>query len=559
MTTSAPSRSGQRMVLAAMTLANAMILVDQTAVPLALPDIAQEFRVSSLLVQWVLTASLLPLAGLLVLGGRLGDLLGRRRVFLLGSVVFAGASAVGGAAPDFAVLLVARVLQGAGGALMLPATVAILSSAFDASQRGRALGAMGGIAATAGALGPTIGGVLTSALSWRAVLLVNLPLLAVTLWATLRAVPADGPRRRGVHVDLPGAALLGLVLVGLVFGLAQTTTEGWTAPDVVVSLVVAVLAAVLFVVRERRIDDPLLDLRLLARSRDYRGATISQGLAGMAEMGLGLILPLALVLNLEMDPAVAGLALLATTVPMVLVAPLVGRWYDGAGGRPPLVTGFALLAVSGVLLALGMPTNDFWWLLPGLVVYGVGLAVVLTVNDPVSLDTVPESDHGQASGVSATAEQGGGAVGIALLYALLHLTYITSLTNGVAERGLPPLTFERGIELRDALADAQQTGLVPSRFDPQVAEYLDVARHASDMGYVAAFLAVTVLSVVGAVTSAWLVRRPAPPATEVAEAEVPDTEWGASPEPGYGDPDFRHPVRPARLPTTAARSRPVSG
>ncbi|MFC5139160.1 MFS transporter [Actinomycetospora rhizophila] len=557
MTTSATPRAGQRMVLAAMTLANAMILVDQTAVPLALPDIARDFGVSSLLVQWVLTASLLPLAGLLVLGGRLGDLLGRRRVFLLGSVVFAGASAVGGVAPDFTVLIIARVLQGAGGAMMLPATVAILSSAFDADQRGRALGAMGGIAATAGALGPTLGGVLTSALSWRAVLLINLPLLAVTLWATLRSVPPDPPRRRGVHVDLPGAALLGLVLVGLVFGLAQTTTEGWTAPDVVVSLVVAVLAAVLFVVRERRVDDPLLDLGLLARSRDYRGATIAQALAGMAEMGLGLILPLALVLNLRMDPAVAGLALLATTVPMVAIAPLVGRWYDRAGGRPPLVVGFSLLAVSGVLLALGIPGNDFWSLLPGLVVYGIGLAVVLTVNDPVSLDTVPEGDHGQASGVSATAEQGGGAVGIALLYALLHLTYISSLVDGVAERGLPPLTPERGIELRDALADAQQTGLVPRTFDPRVAEYLEVAERASDQGYVAAFLAVTVLAVIGAVTSAWLVRRPQGPATEAAGTAVPETEWGAdAPEPGTGRA-HRHPVRPARIPSTAARTPTV--
>ncbi|GLZ44433.1 hypothetical protein Acsp06_06180 [Actinomycetospora sp. NBRC 106375] len=565
MTTSTTGRAAQRTVLAAMTLANAMILVDQTAVPLALPDIAQDFRVSSLLVQWVLTASLLPLAGLLVLGGRLGDLLGRRRVFLLGSVVFAGASAVGGAAPDFPVLLAARVCQGAGGALMLPATVAILSSTFDARERGRALGLMGGIAATAGALGPTIGGVLTSAISWRAVLLINLPLLVVTLWATLRSVPADGPRQKGQHVDLPGAALLGLVLVGLVFGLAQTTTDGWTAPDVVVSLVVAVVAAVLFVRRERRIADPLLDLRLLSTSADYRGATISQGLAGMAEMGLGLILPLVLVLNLEMDPALAGLALLSTTVPMVVIAPLVGGWYDKAGGRPPLVVGFVLLAVSGVLLALGISTNDFWWLLPGLVVYGVGLAVVLTVNDPVSLDTVPERDHGQASGVSATAEQGGGAVGIALLYAVFHLTYLSSLTDGVAARGLPPLTAETGSELRDALADAQQTGLVPRTFDPRVAEYLDAARHASDQGYAVAFLAVTVLSVVGAVTSAWLVRRPPPPDTDVAAAEVPESAWGTEPDqPGLDLLDepaapARHPVRPARLASSTERARRASG
>jgi EmrB/QacA subfamily drug resistance transporter len=545
---STTSRGGQRTVLAAMTLANAMILVDQTAVPLALPDIAQDFGVSALLVQWVLTASLLPLAGLLVLGGRLGDLLGRRRVFLVGAVVFAGASALGGAAPDFAVLLAARVCQGVGGALMLPATVAILSAAFDPRERGRALGAMGGIAATAGALGPTIGGLLTSGLSWRAVLLVNLPLLVVTLWATLRAVPPDGPRRGRVSVDLPGAGLLGLVLVGLVFGLAQTTTEGWTAPDVLGSLVVAVVALVLFVRRERRVDDPLLDLGLLRTSRDYRGATIAQGLAGMAEMGLGLILPLALVLNLRMDPALAGLALLATTVPMVVIAPVVGRWYDRAGGRQPLVVGFALLALSGVLLAVGMPSNDFGWLLPGLVVYGFGLAVVLTVNDPVGLDTVPERDHGQASGVSATAEQGGGAVGIALLYALMHLTYLSSLAGGVAERGLPALTPERGAEFREAIEGAEQTGLVPERFDPQVAPYLEVAERASDQGYIVAFLAVTVLALVGAVTSAWLVRRPPPPGTGVAEADA--TETRRDEETGAGG---RHPVRPARLAASRAR------
>ncbi|PVZ12111.1 MFS transporter [Actinomycetospora cinnamomea] len=555
MSSSTTPRAGRRTVLAAMTLANAMILVDQTAVPLALPDIAQDFGVSTLLVQWVLTASLLPLAGLLVLGGRLGDLLGRRRVFLLGAVVFAGASALGGAAPDFAVLLAARVCQGAGGALMLPATVAILSAAFDPHERGRALGAMGGIAATAGALGPTIGGVLTSASSWRAVLLINLPLLVVTLWATLRSVPPDGPRQRA-GVDLPGAALLGLVLVGLVFGLAQTTTEGWTAPDVIVSLVIAVLAAVLFVRRERRVADPLLDLRLLGTSRDYRGATISQGLAGMAEMGLGLILPLALVLNLRMDPALAGLALLSTTVPMVAVAPLVGRWYDRTGGRPPLVTGFALLALSGVLLAAAMPTNAFAWLLPGLVVYGLGLAVVLTVNDPVGLDTVPERDHGQASGVSATAEQGGGAVGIALLYALLHLTYLSSLADQVEARGLPPLTPDSGSELRDALEAAEQTGLRIDTFDPRVVSYLDAAERASDHGYMVAFLAVTVLALVGVVTSALLVRRPPDPATGVAEAEAPEARWGEDAEPGAAvaaPTPPRHLVRPVRLPPSRGR------
>ena len=188
----------QTLVLVAMTLANAMFLVDQTALPLALPDIADGLRVSSVSVQWVLNASLLPLAGLTVLGGRLGDLFGRRKIFVIGSVLFAGASALGGLAPTFTVLLVARMLQGSGGALMLPATVAIVSATFSRSAEGRALGTMGGVAAVAGALGPTIGGVLTDAISWRAVLLINIPLLVLTLLFTLAPAVAEAAKFRAV-------------------------------------------------------------------------------------------------------------------------------------------------------------------------------------------------------------------------------------------------------------------------------------------------------------------------------------------------------------------------
>ena len=501
--------SGNRtLVLVAMTRANAMVLIDQTAVPLALPDVAHDLNVSSTLVQWVLNASLLPLAGLTILGGRLGDLLGRRRIFVIGSVLFAGASALGGLAPTFGVLLAARVLQGAGGALMLPTTVAIVSSAFTRAEEGRALGTMGGIAAVAGALGPTIGGVLTASLTWRSVLLINVPLLVVTLVCTWRAVPSDEPRAERAHIDFSGAAFAGIGLVGLVFGLGQTTVWGWGSPAVLASLVLCVAAFALLVLRERRARDPLVDFTLLRRHRNYLGATISQGVAGMSEMGLGLIFPLLLILNLQMSPALAGLALIPTTLPMVIVAPLVGRWYDRSGGRPPMVVGFGILALAGVLLAFGVQMHSYWWVLPGLVVYGVGLAIVLTVNDPVAIDTVPERDDGQASGVSATAEQGGGAIGIALLSSIFHATYVSRLYTEIEERGLPPLTGETGAQLRDALTAAEQVGLRVDTFDPRVAEYIYAARSASDFGYSVTFLLTTALALVGLAATAWLVRKP---------------------------------------------------
>jgi EmrB/QacA subfamily drug resistance transporter len=517
-TQAAPRAAG--LALVGMTAANAMILVDQTAVPLTLPDIMQDFSVGATRIQWVLSASLLMLAGLLVLGGRLGDLLGRRRIFLLGCVLFATGSTGAGLSPEFALLVAARVVQGVGGALMLPTSVALVSAAYGSDRKGRALGTMGGVAAVAGALGPTIGGVLTTAVSWRAVFLVNVPLAVLCVVVTLRAVPAD-PRREGrVHVDISGSVLFCVALVGAVYGLSATQDAGFTDPSVVVPLAVAVVAVALFVVRERRATNPLMDFGLLRRNRNYLGAVLSQGLAGMAEMGLGIIFPLLLVLNLEMSPALAGLALIPTTLPMIVLAPVTGRWYDRVGGRPPMVVGFVALAAAGVALAMGVQSVSspsegvqaglYLALLPGLLLYGVGLALVLTANDPVSLDSIPAEDEGQASGVSATAEQGGGAFGIAVLYALFHTAYVGDLHHRVDRSRLPDLTDQQYAQLRHALEGAEQTGLHPAHFDPNLAGYLRPAYEASQHGYTVAFLAVTAIALVGAAVTAWLVRKPSP-------------------------------------------------
>jgi EmrB/QacA subfamily drug resistance transporter len=504
----------RRVVLAAMILANAMILVDQTAVPLALPSIMSDFGVGTQLGQWVLNASLLALSGSLILGGRLGDQFGRRRVFLIGAIGFAASSAVGGLAPAFPVLLGARVIQGLGGALVLPGSVAILSGTFPAAERGKALGTMGGVAAIAGALGPAIGGALTSALSWRLVLLVNVPLAIICVVATLSSVPRSGRSVAGIHVDFLGSTLLCLAIVGLVFGLSESQTESISSGLVVGPLAAAVLSAAAFVWWERRAEDPLMDLGLLGRTRNYLGSTISQGLSGFVEMGLTLVLPLLLILNLGMSPIVAGLALIPTTVPMIFLSTAIGRWYDRSGGRPPLVAGFSILALSGLALAVGVHflgpgTDHYVLLLPGLLLLGTGLALVLTTNDPVSLDSIDEDMSGQVSGVSATAEQAGGAVGIAALYTVFHLVYVHRLRH-LTHSGSPNgLSASQGAQLKQALQAAEQTGLKPHHFDQSLVRFLDPAFSASKLGYGAVFVAVTVVSVVGAVFSALLVEKPA--------------------------------------------------
>ncbi len=498
-------------MLAAMTLANAMILVDQTAVPLALPDILEDFHIGTASAQWVLSGSLLALTSLLVLGGRMADAFGRRKIFLIGITVFTAASAVGGLAPDYPVLLVARIVQGAGGALVLPATVAIVSAAYPREARGRALGTMGGVAAIAGALGPTIGGVLTSAVSWRAVLLVNVPLAVVCVLLARRGVAREDGGARAA-MDVLGAVLLAVVLSGLLIGLSGTQGAAWTSPEVLLPLVVCAAAGVGLALHERRTADPLIDFALLRGNRNYMGATVSQGLAGMIEMGTGVLFPLMLILNMEMEPSVAGLALIPLTVPMVVGAPLAGRWYDRAGGRPPLVAGFGLLALSGVVLAIGAGANEYAAILPGLLVMGAGLALVLTVNDPVAIDMLPERTHAQASGVSATAEQGGGAIGIALLYAIFHLTYLDRLYERIDSGPLADLTPGEAAQLKADILAAEQTGLRPSHFDPGLREYLFTARGASADGYSAAFIAVAVIGAAGAVATALLVRRASAPA-----------------------------------------------
>jgi MFS family permease len=350
--------------------------------------------------------------------------------------------------------------------------------------------------------------VLTSAFSWRAVLLVNVPLAVACVVIARRGVAPDAPRSQRGRIDVPGTVLLALLLVGLVLGLSQTQNAGGGAQTVMLPLALFVGASVLLVLRERRASDPLIDVGLLRRNRNYLGATVSQGLGGMIEMGTGVIFPLLLILNLEMDPSLAGLALIPATLPMVLGAPLAGRWYDRAGGRPPLVVGFAVLGVSGLVLAWGAQADSYAAILPGLLLYGIGLALVLTVNDPVTLDMLPESTHGQASGVSATAEQGGGAIGIAVLYAIFHGAYVSTLHERIDAGPLPDLNGAQYERLKAGIIAAEQTGLRPAHFDQQLREYLRPARAAAENGYSKAFLAVAVIGLIGAVASGWLVRRP---------------------------------------------------
>jgi EmrB/QacA subfamily drug resistance transporter len=446
-----------RITLAAMTLASSMILVDQTAVPLASPDAIDALGGGVSEGQWLMTANILPLAALMVFGGRLGDLFGLRRIFLTGAVIFAAATTAMGAAPDMAFAIAARAAQGTGAALMMPTALAIVSAVYPAEKKGQALGILAGASAFFAALGPVLGGMLTS-IDWRLVFLVNVPLALLAIFLTLRATPRlepdpDAPR----DLDLPGVFTFAAAIGALVFGLSQGATEGWGEPVTVIPLVLGVVLLPVFVLVERRAANPMINFRLF-RHDNFLASNLSQFLAGMVELGLGFLTPFFLLLVVGVSPATAGICLIPATIPIILAGPLSGRAFDRFGGRWPLVIGFLVLAASGVALAVAVSQETAVALIPGLLLQGLGLGIVLTVNDPTGLTAVPPEDSGEAAGMINTSEQLGGAIGIAALTAVELGINFAKIEERLAERGIHP-TPEQNEQARELIVQGEQAGL----------------------------------------------------------------------------------------------------
>jgi EmrB/QacA subfamily drug resistance transporter len=505
----APVTRTMWVALAAMTIAASMILVDQTAVPLATPRAVSDLGGQLDESQWLLTANILPLAAFMILGGRLGDLFGLRRVFLTGAVVFGLATLLAATAQTMGWMLGARVLQGCGAALMMPTSIAIVSSIFPPARRGMSLGVLAGGSATFAALGPVLGGLLAS-IDWRLVFVLNLVLAVVVVALTLRSVPElrpdpDAPRR----VDLPGALLLALALAGILFGLSQGPVEGWSDPGVVWPLLGGIALLGVFCVVERRTAVPLVEFRLF-RNLNLVAANISQGIAGMIELGLGFLLPYFLLLVVGVSPAVAGIALIPATVPIVLAGPLAGRLFDAHGGRWPLVAGYLVLAASGLALALAVGAASAIALVPGLLLQGIGLGVVLTVNDPTGLTAVGDDDQGAAAGLINTSEQLGGAIGIAVLLAIELGVYRDRLFERLAEKGIEP-TPEQMETGKRFIYEAEQVGLARAaeewKGSATIRVALDDMVEAHMRGFAAAFYFSAALSLLGAALMFVLVRR----------------------------------------------------
>ena len=427
-----PHHDRRWQILGVIAIAQLLVVLDVTIVNIALPSAQQDLGFSDDQRQWIITAYALSFGSLLLLGGRIADLFGRKYVFIAGLLGFAGASALGGAAQSFGLLVGARALQGAFGALLAPAALSLLATTFtDPSERGKAFGIYGAIAGAGSAFGLLLGGVLTEVLDWRWCLYVSILFAVPAAIGGLRLlhhVPVtDRPR-----LDIPGTLAASSGLFALVFGFSRAESDGWGDPVTLLLLGAGVLLLVAFVVIQRRVKHPLLPLRVVT-DRNRGGAFLAIGIAGAGMFGVFLFLTFYLQTTLAMSPLQTGLAFLPMTLCIVVTATLVNtKLLVRTGPRPLIPSGMVLAAVAMVLLTrIGVDSSYASHILPSLMLMGVGFGLIIAPSFATATLGVPRQDSGVASAMVNTSQQVGGSIGTALLSTLA----VSATTDFIARNG----------------------------------------------------------------------------------------------------------------------------
>jgi len=453
-----PRRLGA--ILALMAFAVLILGIDVYIVVVALPEIGRELGFSDQTLQSVISSYAVTFGGFLLFGGRASDLLGRRRMFVLGMALFGLASLTGGLAGSPEQLIVARAVQGIGGALLFPSTLALIGTLFaEGAERNRALSVWSGAGAGGLVLGSLLGGVLTHAFGWEAIFLVNVPLAALALLLAFPLIPADGARERGRTFDLPGALAATTGTMLLVFGLIQAPEAGWGAPHIVASLLAGAALLAGFFAIERRGRDPLIPLRLLANRNLATGATV--GFMQLATFG-SILYFLTLYFQDEhgYDALETGLAFLLPTAFILLGSGSGGRLATRFGLRATLAVSLAVATVGAVAIALTMSADaSYAALIPGLILLSIGDGVVYTAMFIAAGTGVAERDQGVASGIASTGTQVGSVVGLAVLVAVANSGGLRTGTL-VAAAGIA-LTILVALNLRAARSGGSEPAPVP--------------------------------------------------------------------------------------------------
>jgi EmrB/QacA subfamily drug resistance transporter len=470
--TTNPHSKRRWFILALIGLAQLMVVLDATIVNIALPSAQQDLGFSDDSRQWIVTAYALSFGSLLLLGGRIGDLFGRKRVFVAGLAGFAIASAVGGVAESFGVLVVARALQGGFAALLAPAALSLLTTTFTIpSERNKAFGVFGVIAGSGAAVGLILGGALTEYLDWRWCMYVNLILAVPAAIAALRLLGEETASAAKPRIDIPGAITASAGLFGLVYGFSNAETHGWGAPLTIAALAAGVALLAAFVAIERRVDHPLLPLRVVA-DRGRAGAYLAVAIVGAGMFGVFLFLTYYLQQTLGFSPLETGLAFL----PMMAVIMPTGaigqtRLVPRFGTRRLVTLGMALGAIA-MLMLTGVTVDSSYatHVLPGLMVMGLGLGLIMAPAMSTATLGVKRQDAGVASAMVNTGQQIGGSIGTALLstlassaadtYAAAHRPAADLVAQAAVHGYTTAFTWSAGIFAAGALASWL---LLPSR------------------------------------------------------------------------------------------------
>jgi EmrB/QacA subfamily drug resistance transporter len=427
-------------------------LLDNTAVNVALPSIQHSLHASTSSLEWTVNAYTLSFAVLLVTGGRLGDLFGRRRIFLAGVVVFAGASAAIGFSTSDTWLVGWRAVQGVGSAMMMPATLSIITNAFPPAERGKAIGTWAGVSAMALAIGPVVGGLLVESVSWQSIFFLNLPVAVGAVLVALFAVRESRDETATQRIDLPGVATLTVGLAALVLALVEGNSWHWGSGRELALLALAVLALGAFAFVERHRSSPMVDFGFF-RSRTFLGANVVAFIVSFAMLAMFFFMALYMQNVLHFSPLQAGIRFLPSTLMIVVIAPIAGRLADRVGPRPLITLG--LLAVSGALLWQSQltVTSGYGTLLPGFVLIGIGMAFVMSPMSMAAMNAVAQAKAGVASGILSMNRMVGGTFGVAVLGAM-----VATLGRSKLDALLPTVPSAA----RARLADALGSGAAPN-------------------------------------------------------------------------------------------------
>jgi EmrB/QacA subfamily drug resistance transporter len=442
-------------VLTAAILGSSLAFIDGTVVNVALPSIQHGLNATVSGAQWVVESYALFLAALILLGGAAGDFYGRRLLFLIGVALFAAASAWCGFAPDIRYLIVARALQGVGGAMLVPGSLAIISAAFPTDQRGKAIGTWSGFTGITAAIGPVLGGWLVQHLSWRWVFFINLPIAAAVIVISLLFVPESCGEAGKHKLDIPGALLITLGLGLLVFGMIEAPGLGWANPESWGTAAAGIAAMSLFLWREARTDSPLLPLQLF-RSKNFSGANLLTLLLYAALGALLFFLPYNLIQVQGYTPTQAG----AANLPLILILFFLSRWAGGLvahyGAKFPLVIGPIVAACGFLLFAMPGIGGNYWTTyFPAMIVLGLGMSGVVAPLTTTVMDSVREGQAGVASGVNNAVSRVASLLSIAVLGMVAFHVFNLQLARRLDASTLPPPVKHAVLEQRNRLTQIE--------------------------------------------------------------------------------------------------------